>query len=266
MTAGALFPPASTAGFDRQAPTLRFIDAWAPGPDRPDLAPGEIHLWRVLLDASDDASLAVLSATERRRFEGFLRRRDAHQFGQTRAAVRGILSRYLGVAAGEVAFTSTRSGKPGVLAPAGVARGAPFYNVTHSHRLALCAVAGVDVGVDLEWLRPAPMAAGIAAGIVSAEGPIRPDEAPSPERDWRFFQAWTRTEAALKATGEGLAAIDRRPASMIRALAELRPEPYDGRLRISDVPVSLDYIGAVATIDAGAVRTARCWTWQPNRS
>ena len=51
---------------------------------------------------------------------------------------------------------------------------APAYNVTHSHRMALCAVGRVDLGVDVEWIRAAPMAAGVAAGIVSVDGPIWP--------------------------------------------------------------------------------------------
>lgn len=241
-------------------PRLAFTGAWGSPPLRPELAPDEIHLWRIPLDATDDRHVAVLSAAERARAAGFLRRQDARQFALTRAAVRGILGRYLGLAPADVEFATSRSGKPSVLAASPVA--APRYNTTHSHRLALCAIAGVDVGVDLEWLRPAPMAAGIAAGIVSPDGPIRPDELPSAERDQLFFQAWTRTEAALKATGEGLSAIDRRPPAIIRALAVLEPWRYDTRLRISDVPVSLDYAAAVAMIDAQAVALARCWTWE----
>ena len=112
-------------------------------------------------------------------------------------------------------------------------------------------------------MRSAPIAAGIAAGIVSADGPIRPDEPASIERDWAFFQYWTRTEAALKATGEGLSAIDRRPPAVIRALAELRTEAYAPGLRVVDVPIGLDYVAALAMIGGERITVARCWTWNP---
>lgn len=240
---------------------LAFVDGWARGPQRPALAPDEVHVWRIPLDATGDEALAVLSASERRRTEGFLRPRDGRQYALTRAAVRGILARYLDVAPGDVAFAIGRSGKPSVVVPGGGV--APSYNSTHSGELALCAVAHVDVGVDLEWMRPAPMAAGVAAGIVSEFGPVRPDEPPTLERDWAFFQAWTRTEAALKATGEGLSALDRRPVALIRALAELRPAQYQPRLRIMDIPIGLDYAGALAMIGGESVAVARCWTWEP---
>lgn len=241
---------------------LVFTGAWSAPPARPSLAPDEVHLWRIPLEATDDHHLAVLSPSERARAAGYLRPRDGRQFALTRAAVRGILGRYLDQAPDAVVFAMSRSGKPRVAGPAAAAA-APRYNSTHSHRLALCAVATVDVGVDLEWIRPAPIAAGIAAGIVSPDGPIRPDELPSSERDWLFFQAWTRTEAALKATGEGLSALDRRPPALIRALAVREPRRYDPRLRISDVPIALDYAAAVALIDADRVSVARCWTWAP---
>ena len=196
---------------------MEFLEAWSAGPARPDLAPGEVHLWRIPLDGEPRGAaladvLAALSPSEVRRADSFLRPDDAHQFALTRAAVRSILARYLGVVPRDVAFETARSGKPHALSPDGSP--GPRYNSTHSGRLAVCAIAAapVDVGVDLEWMRPAPIAAGVAAGIVHADGPIRPDEPASIERDWAFFQYWTRTEAALKATGAAaMAQTARRP-------------------------------------------------------
>ena len=242
------------------ASRFTFLEAWGPPPTRPVLAADEVHVWRIPLEGRGDEHLDVLSRSERQRAASFLRPRDSRQYSLTRAAVRAILGRYLDVPPESVEFATGRSGKPSVTSRSGVV--APRYNTTHSGRLALCAVAGVDVGVDLEWMRPAPIAAGVAAGIVSADGPVRPDEPPSIERDWVFFQAWTRTEAALKATGEGLSAIDRRPAALIRALAQLHPEQYRAGLRIIDLPLGLDYAGALAMLEADAVTAARCWTWE----
>jgi 4'-phosphopantetheinyl transferase len=221
-----------------------------------------VHLWRIALDVDiGPVPLEALTPAEAGRARSFLRSEDGHQFALTRAAVRDILGRYLGVAAAAVTFVTDRGGKPRVVGRDGTP--GPRYNSTHSHRLALCAVATFDVGIDLEWMRPAPLAAGVAAGIVSADGPIRPDEPASVERDWAFFQAWTRTEAALKATGEGLSAIDRRPPAVIRALAELRTEAYAPGVRIADVPVGLDYVAALAMIGGESGTVASCWTWVP---
>jgi 4'-phosphopantetheinyl transferase len=232
--------------------------SWQDGPSRPEFPDGEIHVWRIDLDGRLGDAEAVLTASERARVETFLRPEDALQFALSRAAVRRILGRYLDADPGGLEFARTRGGKPSVVAPG---RSAPGYNLTHSHRLALCTVGPFELGIDVEWIRPAPMAAGIAAGIVSPAGPIRPDEIQSAERDWLFFRTWTRTEAALKATGEGLSAIDRRPATWIRELSQPGALAADGRpLRVYDLPVGLDYAAAVAVLGGAAIDVIRCWT------
>ena len=233
--------------------------SWQDGPLRPAIARGEIHVWRIALDGLPADAEPYLAASERARTASFLRPQDARQFALSRAGVRRILALYLGADPSALELVTTRSGKPRVVT---ADREAPGYNLTHSHGLALCAVGPFELGVDLEWIRPAPIAAGIAAGIVSHEGPIRPDEIESAERDWHFFQTWTRTEAALKATGEGLSAIDRRPGAWIRALGRPGARATDGRpLRVFDLPVGLEYAAALAAVGGSEIDVVRCWTF-----
>jgi 4'-phosphopantetheinyl transferase len=232
---------------------------WPSGPDRPSAANAEIHIWRIQLDGTMDDVIPDLTPGERERAASFLRPQDALQFALSRAAVRRILARYLGQDPAAVRFERSKGGKPTVVAGR---RPRLEYNMTHSHRLALCAVGTAELGIDVEWIRPAPIAAGIAAGIVSADGPIRPDEIESQERDWLFFQTWTRTEAALKATGEGLSAIDRRSPAWIRTLSRPGAHAGDGRdLRVFDLPVGLDYAAALAVLGQAEIDVIRCWKW-----
>jgi 4'-phosphopantetheinyl transferase len=79
------------------------------------------------------------------------------------------------------------------------------FNLAHSGRLALYAVAlQVEVGIDVERVRAGVDFLGIAARFFSlreAAGLCRL----SPElRTPAFVALWTRKEAAVKATGEGL--------------------------------------------------------------
>jgi 4'-phosphopantetheinyl transferase len=229
---------------------------WASGPDRPRALTGEVHVWRIRLDADRQSLPPTLTVDERRRAEAFLRREDGLRWAASRVALRGILGRYLDLVPGGIRFRRGPGGKPNVA-------GAPFqYNLTHSFDLALCAIGPMDLGVDLEKLRPAPMAAGVAAGIVSDAGPIRPGEPASAELDWAFFHAWTCVEATLKATGEGLSAIDRRSPEWIRILASPGRTDLDGRpLTILDLPVDDGYAGALAILGAPGVETIRLWSW-----
>ena len=234
----------------------RFLGSWGEGPAEPSAVSSEVHVWRIPLVGDGPPVLAGLPTDERRRADAFVRRGDGLRWAVSRLALRGILGRYLGIAPTEVRFERGRGGKPR-------AAGADLhFNLTHSFDLAICAVARTDIGVDLEKIRAAPMAAGVAAGIVSADGPIRPGEAGSAELDWAFFHAWTRVEAALKATGEGLSAIDRRSPAWIRALTVAGPVMVDGGpLLLVDLPLEAGYAGALAILGPAAIEAIRCWSW-----
>lgn len=234
----------------------RFLDGWAEGPQQPGLVDGEAHVWRIPLILPASSMMAGLTDDERRRAAAFVRRGDGLRWASSRLALRGILGRYLGMSPDQVRFERGRGGKPRA------AGSALQYNLTHSSDLAILAVGGTDLGVDVERIRAAPMAAGVAAGIVSELGPIRPGEAGSAELDWVFFHAWTRVEATLKATGEGLSAIDRRSSAWIRALTASGPAVLDGRpLLLLDLPVDEGYAAALAILGATTMDAIRLWTW-----
>jgi 4'-phosphopantetheinyl transferase len=112
--------------------------------------------------------------------------------GRTRAheALRAILRRQT---AAPLEFAVAEKGKPYL-------PGMPElkFNLSHSGEMSLVAVAlEVEVGVDVERLRPLPEYAAIAERFFppSLRGVLD-------ERD--FFRQWTRIEAMLKARGDGL--------------------------------------------------------------
>lgn len=75
-------------------------------------------------------------------------------------------------------------GKPGFSHMPGL-----YFNLSHSHGGAVCALWDQEVGVDIEKLRPPPrrLAAGRDAGA--------------------FFQWWTSMEATVKRQGRGLSTL-----------------------------------------------------------
>jgi len=148
---------------------------------------GEIHVWRVRLNrgkasppTADEAARAARFATPA------LRRR----YLRAHAALRAILG---SVTAAKLEFALHEKGKP-YLTSAPEIR----FNLAHSREMALVAVAlDVEVGVDIERVRPLPEYAAIAQRYFPAGY-----TAPSGVRD--FFRHWTRFEALLKAHGAGL--------------------------------------------------------------
>ena len=118
-----------------------------PAPDRLETPGDEVHVWRVDLDTVD-----------------------------SRGALREILGRYLGLPADELRFETNRHGKPRLASPAGQ----PAFNLSHSDSLALVAVAGREVGVDVERFR--------------AKRPVD------------FYRRWADREARVKCLGTGLTA------------------------------------------------------------
>ena len=166
-----------------------------------------VDVWRVWLDqpaAVVDNLARHLSADERERVARGRFSEVAARFIVGRSSLRMILASYLdGVGPSGLAFTYGPRGKPALVA--GGAAPTLRFNVAHSHELALVSVTRAgDVGVDVERERPLDDLEAIVARYFSPWENAALRGLPKPARTPAFFRCWTRKEAFIKATGEGL--------------------------------------------------------------
>lgn len=184
------------------SPTLFF----APAPsDCPDLA-GEVHLWRIALDAppaSVDRFRAVLSSEERGRADRLRFAIHRKRFIIAHAALRLVLGQYLPKSPPAILLDRGGHGKPHVVPSADET--VPQFNLTHSGDLALLAVAPPDceVGLDLEQVRNMKDMQKVAASVFTPAECEEIFEAGESDPRPAFFRAWTRKEAVSKAEGKG---------------------------------------------------------------
>jgi 4'-phosphopantetheinyl transferase len=164
---------------------------WAHASSPADLSGREVHVWCARLDRSP-RSLAVLqrllSADERHGEASFIRARPP-AYACARGVLRSLLGEYLGVKPETVAFAYGAHGKPALDTRA---VGAMSFNVSHSEELALFAFArGIDLGVDLEAVRPVSDAEQIATSFFSPREVGRLLALPVALRQEAFFACWT---------------------------------------------------------------------------
>ena len=170
------------------------------------MAGPEIHLWRVCLDQGATVFSQcekALSRDERERARRFHFSQDQRRHIVGRGLLRIILGRYLGMDPAEIVFFNGGQGKPR-LAPA-TNGDLLHFNVSHSEGLALYAVTRHrEVGIDVERVRPLQEAEQIAGHFFSGRENAEWRSLPDSRRQEAFFNLWTRKEACLKASGEGI--------------------------------------------------------------
>jgi 4'-phosphopantetheinyl transferase len=149
-----------------------------------------------------DQFRSLLSADETARAARFRFEHLQHSFILARGALRILLGRYLNTAPADLAFTYGAKGKPALAGPARLQ-----FNASHSADLALFAFTmDCELGVDIEAVRPMPDLEDIARRFFSADETAELMALSPGQRDQAFFLCWTRKEAYIKATGEGLSA------------------------------------------------------------
>ena len=214
---------------------------WPAGPVRPQLAPGEIHLWRAALENPVllAGAEAIISREEILRAGRFVAVRDRERFILAHGALRMVLGLYLSSDPQSLEFRTGPTGKPSLVQTFTDLR----FNLSHSGDLALIAVTrGREVGVDVERVQHDMEFDPIV------EHYFEPDEAwdlrtaPPQERASRFFDLWTRKEACVKADGGGLGTKMNGERFGVR---NFRPAP--------------GYAGAIAS-EGNEWRLA-CWHW-----
>lgn len=200
----------------------------SPAGDAPVPAPGlrAVDIWRAPLApeiAGDGLSAAPLSPEERRRAARYRDPAAGLRFVRSRVLLRSVLAGHLGAEPAEVVLRDGAAGKPALAGP--WAGAGWHFNVAHSGALWLCAVArGMEVGVDVEALRPLPEADRIARPHLSPAEWAEYGALPAAERPAALLRAWTRKEACVKAEGLGL----RRP---LREIEVTFGPGVPGRLR-----------------------------------
>lgn len=139
--------------------------------------------------------VALLDAHERARLDRFRRPADAARYLGAHALARIVLAERLGADPAALEIDRTcRCGKPhGKPTVPGVE-----FSMTHSGDRVGVAVSEVGpIGLDVEELRDLADVDALAGHALSPAEP-RPSSAAA------FLQVWTRKEALLKATGDGL--------------------------------------------------------------
>ena len=165
-----------------------------------------MHVWRAALDVPESQVRSLwdtLTADERQRAEHYVFEKDRTHFVVARGLLRVLLGRYLRQDPPHLRFTYGPHGKPALATDTG--GGALRFNVSHSHGLALYAITrGREVGVDVERIRPEVAQEKIAERFFSPREVTLLRALPAPLQATAFFACWTRKEAYIKATGEGL--------------------------------------------------------------
>jgi 4'-phosphopantetheinyl transferase len=216
---------------------------------RLDAAPDEI-----------DALRAWLSPDERARADRFHVERARDRFVVARGRARQLLGALSGRPPAAVRFVVAPGGKPGLEEGGGLR-----FSLAHSADLLLCAFTlDREVGVDVERVRDDLDHDAIARRFFGAPE-VRSLAAlpPATARD-AFFACWTRKEAVVKATGEGLArpldsfvvSVDPAHAALLSADDPALGCPEEWSLL--PVPLPPGYHGTVAVRGAA---TLRPWSW-----
>jgi len=214
-----------------------------------ELPPGTVHLWHLNLDP-DPARVDQLA----RRFRFDKHRR---QYVVGRGALRTLLGAYTGLRPEQVRFTYGPRGKP-FLDPAQDLSPSLQFNLSNSDERALVGlVRGIEIGVDIEFMKPMPDLEQIAERFFSESERVVLRELPAAVKPEAFFNCWTRKEAYLKAVGEGLAApldsfdVTLAPGDEPRMISLEGDRERGARWFFRHFRPAPDYIGALAIEGGG---------------
>ncbi len=212
--------------------------------------PDERHvdLWAVCTRVSDARAVQLaqlLSDHERARAHAFMRREHRMRHVVVHGTLRQLLTLYTCVHPARHVFDYGPQGKPLLRADGNAAI---HFSLAYSGELAIIAVAAFAVGVDVEELRPLDDALAVAASFFAADEFEALAALPSVDQLRAFYRCWTRKEAFLKATGDGLSlplaslAVGSESERQVHVLARRGNDEWE----LYDIDPAPGYVGALA--------------------
>lgn len=197
------------------------------------------------------ASAALLSDVERHRARRFVLDRDTRRFIIARARLRELLAERLGVRAHQVELEYGAHGKPALSRR--FADSDLHFSISHCDDLAAYAFSsGHAIGIDVEAVRVMTDADDLAARYFSRRENATYRTLNPHDKPLGFFNCWTRKEAFVKASGDGLSMpLDRfdvtlapgEPAKVLR----IENTPGNSGWRLHSSCPAAGYVAAIAS-------------------
>ncbi len=206
----------------------------------------DLWLWRLDPPAPRVAELAAhLTAAETTRAARFLRPEGRAAFRVARGRLREILASYTGGAPDALRFGENAWGRPDL-------PGGPAFNLSHAAGWAALAVspAPLALGIDIEGQRTIEPA--VAERFFSPAERRDLDTLRGPDWDAGFFRCWTRKEALLKGSGEGLSLplhgfdVTLTPGAPARIVASRIPQLVPQNWTLLHLDLHPTFVGALA--------------------
>ncbi len=231
--------------------------AWTPGPPRPRLDEGAVHVWRANLDDVADEVSELLDHEECERAERMVHEHTNRRWSRSRGLLRVLLGRYTRRDPRSLRFATGPHGKPELaVAPGCHAAHAGHgrtgsrrisFNLSHSAGVALYAFSeSAAVGVDVELARSSHNEVGVARRVLGSAEADRLQALDPRARAREFRRAWVRYEAELKCLGEGIGGSV--PSGRPRGLWT--------------VELELGADAAAALASEHPASELRCWEWR----
>ena len=219
-----------------------------------ELSGRDVHVWTLRTGPSNAVAAKfepVLAPDEKRRAERFRFDYLRHSFIITRGVLRCMLGRYLNLHPASIQFNYGSKGKPALASAVGIE-----FNETHSSGLAVFAFTiGCQIGIDIEQIRPLTEMQQIANHFFCSEEAAEIMLLPPNKRVRAFFCCWTRKEAYIKATGDGLSVpldefrVSLRPNEPARFIHLAHDENAATAWSLHDLCLASNYAAALAYDD-----------------
>lgn len=233
-------------------------------PTNSKLIKDEVHIWLASLDRPAREFQSMLTVDEQERAARFKFERDSHRFIVRRGILRKLLSYCTGIELGKIRLSYGQNGKPRLADE--LNREGIHFNLSHSEALAVYAFTlNREIGVDIERIRSIKDMTRLAERFFSYRENMTLSKLSESQKKAGFFNCWTRKEAFIKATGDGLAMpLDKfdvslapgEPAGLLRIDGDAsKASEWD----IQDLNVSPGFTAAFAV--KGRAGNVKCRQW-----
>ncbi len=234
------------------------------------LANAKVHVWHASLEQPLDVVQrleAVLSEEERQRARQFRYEEHRRSFVVSRGILRNLLSHYTSLKPEEVQYKYTLAGKPHLANADGSSD--LCFSLSHAGLLVLYAFSwGRQVGIDVECIRPMEEMDQIATNNFASREYREYRSLSSQEQLQAFYNGWTRKEAFIKATGDGLSfplqeiEVSLRPAEPAQLLTLYGSREEARRWALHDVKTWDGYAAALVVEGNDHTISHKQWTYK----